>query len=69
MFKFAYLAVECCNIVDDRLGQPPDELEDNLVARLLAGDIHKSVEMVFHIETGQDATLKLPKEPRNPFGL
>lgn len=68
MFMLAYLVVEYHNIVDDRLAQP-GEMEDNLVARLLSGDTHKPAEVVYRIEAGQDATLKLPKEPHNPSGL
>lgn len=67
IFKMAYLVVGYCNIVDDRLVRP-GELEDNLVVQLLS-DKHKPAVVVYHIEAGKDATLKLPKEPRNPFGL
>lgn len=63
-----YLVAEYYNIVDDRLAQP-GEMEDNLLALLLLGDTHKPAEVVCHTEAGRDATLKLPKEPRNPSGL
>lgn len=64
----AYLEVGYYNIVDGRLAQP-GEMEDNLEVLLLSGDSHKPAEEVSHTEAGQDATLKLPKEPRNPCGL